>query len=402
MSRPLDLIRDADADEAFELLVFIAVATILAIRGFLALTGYPQLGGGGLHIAHMLWGGLFMLVAIALLLVFWNPAMRRIAAVVAGIGFGFFIDELGKFVTADNDYFFKPTAAVLYLLFLGLWGFARWLRSGIPLDAEEVRINDALRGMLAPPEAGVGELARAYFRGKDAIATAYARLTRRRGFARVLTAWFLFIALTNLVSVAGVVVDARLRGLGVWMLQGAGALLEGVFAWIGGWLLLRRRRLTAYRWFQRSLAVSLLVVQVGHFYTHQFWALTGVAVNVLLYLALTGMIEEEKARLAARAVRHREERRHDDHAALPRPPRRDGADRRGPLLRLDRRRPVRRGPAPGRAPRPSDSPRRLVGRLREPASRARSRPPRSSPAARPRARRRATACARSATATGRG
>jgi hypothetical protein len=297
VKRPLDLIRDSDADEAFELLIFIAVATILGVRGFLSLTGYPQLGGGGLHIAHMLWGGLFMLVAIVLLLVFWNPAMRRIAAVVAGVGFGLFIDELGKFVTSDNDYFYQPTAAALYLLFIGLWGFARWLRSGIPLAAEEVRVNEALRAMLEPPEAGAGSLTDAYFRIKATVAAWYRRLTRRRGFARALTAWFLFIAFTNLVSLTGVLLDARLRGLGVWVIQGGGVVLETTFVWVG-WILFRRSRLTAYRWFQRSLAVSLLVVQVGHFYTNQFWALSGVAVNVLLYLALTGMIEEEKARAA--------------------------------------------------------------------------------------------------------
>jgi hypothetical protein len=303
VSRSLALIRDSDADEAFELLVFIAVATVLAIRAFLALTGYPQLGGGGLHIAHMLWGGLFMLAAIVLLLVFWNPAMRRLAAVVAGVGFGFFIDELGKFVTADNDYFFKPTAAALYLLFLGLWGFARWLRGGIPLDPEEVRVNETLRTMLTRPRAAAGPLGRASSRAARALARAYAQLVRRQGFARALTVWFLFIAMTNLVSVAGVVVDARIRGLGFWMIQGMGALLEGVFAWAGGWYMLRRRRLAAYRWFQRSLTVSLLVVQVVHFYTNQFWALSGVALNVLLYLALTGMIEEEKQRLATREAK---------------------------------------------------------------------------------------------------
>jgi len=137
MARALDLVRDSEGDESFELLLFFAVATVLAIRAFLHLAGYPRIGGGNLHIAHMLFGGLFMLGAITLLLVFWNPAMRRLAAVVAGIGFGFFIDELGKFITNDNDYFFKPTAAILYVLFLALWMFARWLRTSLPLDARE-------------------------------------------------------------------------------------------------------------------------------------------------------------------------------------------------------------------------------------------------------------------------
>jgi hypothetical protein len=300
LTRPLDLIRDSDADEAIELLLFIAVATILAIRGFLRLTGYPQLGGGGLHIAHMLWGGLFMFVAIGLLLVFWNPAMRRLAAVVAGIGFGLFIDELGKFITSDNDYFYRPTVAILYLIFLALWAFARWLRSGIPLDAEELRVNEALRGLLSPPEAGAGRITNAYFVATRGVAVRYLRLVRRRVFARLLTAWFFLLAFINLVDVILLVQDVRERRFGAWIVQGLATLLEALFVW-AGWLRFRRSRIAAYRWFQRSLLVSLLVAQVGHFYADQFWALNGVLLNVLLYLALTAMIEEERIRLAPRA-----------------------------------------------------------------------------------------------------
>ncbi|MEO6462867.1 MAG: hypothetical protein ABIP29_07305 [Candidatus Eisenbacteria bacterium] len=300
MSRPLDLIRDADADEAFELLFFIAVATILATRGFLGIAGYPQLGGGGLHIAHMLWGGLFMFVAIGLLLVFWNPAMRRLAVVVGGVGFGLFIDELGKFITSDNDYFYRPTVAILYLIFLALWGFVRWLRTGIPLDAEELRVNEALRGLLSPPEAGAGRFTQAYFVATRGLGVRYLRLVRRLWFARLLTLWFLLLAFFNLVEVIALVGDARGRALGAWIVPALATVLEALFVWFG-WLRFRRSRIAAYRWFQRSLLVSLLVAQVGQFYADQFRALNGVLLNVLLYLALTAMIEEERIRLAPRA-----------------------------------------------------------------------------------------------------
>lgn len=297
MSRPLDLIRDSDADEAFELLLFIAVATILATRGFLSLAGYPQLGGGGLHIAHMLWGGLFMFAAIGLLLVFWNPAMRRLAAVLGGIGFGLFIDELGKFITSDHDYFYRPTAAILYLIFLGLWLFVRWLRSGIPLGAEELRVNEELRRLLSPPEAGAGRFTHSYFVATRNVGARYLRLARRPWFARMLTFWFFLIAWLNLTDVVMLVLDARGRAFGAWIVPGLATALEAALVWMG-WLRFRRSRIAAYRWFQRSLLVSLLVVQVGHFYADQFRALNGVLVNVLLYLALTAMIEEEKVRLA--------------------------------------------------------------------------------------------------------
>jgi hypothetical protein len=111
-------IRSIDMTRLLDTLLVCAVLTILIVRTQLYLTNYPQLGGRGLHIAHLLWGGLLMLVAIGMLLAFVSPAIRQAAAVVGGVGLGLFIDELGKFVTADNNYFFKPTAAIIYCFFI--------------------------------------------------------------------------------------------------------------------------------------------------------------------------------------------------------------------------------------------------------------------------------------------
>src|SRR5436309_3562765 len=69
--RPLGRVdRNAEGPALLESFFVAAVASFLGIRFFVSVTGYPQIGSSGLHIAHMLWGGLLMLLAIVLLLTF--------------------------------------------------------------------------------------------------------------------------------------------------------------------------------------------------------------------------------------------------------------------------------------------------------------------------------------------
>src|SRR5690606_8823491 len=115
------LARRSDGADLVELSLVCAVATVLVIRIVLGLMGYPKLGGDGLHIAHVLWGGLMMLVALILVFLLLDSPVRWFAAFLGGVGFGFFIDEVGKFISNDVDYFFQPAVAVMYVTFMILF-----------------------------------------------------------------------------------------------------------------------------------------------------------------------------------------------------------------------------------------------------------------------------------------
>ena len=115
-----------DARNLLDVYLVSALIAVVVTRLFLKLTDYPQLGGEGFHIAHVLWGGLLMAVGTLMLLLSQNPN-RRLAAVIGGAGFGLFIDEVGKFVTSDVDYFYKPAALIIYLTFLVIWIVSRWI-----------------------------------------------------------------------------------------------------------------------------------------------------------------------------------------------------------------------------------------------------------------------------------
>ena len=97
--------------ERYLLFTLLSFATSVALtRLFLELANYPQLGGGELHIAHVLWGGLLLFAAALLPLIFANRWVYVTGSLLAGVGVGLFIDEVGKFITQTNDYF-HPAAA---------------------------------------------------------------------------------------------------------------------------------------------------------------------------------------------------------------------------------------------------------------------------------------------------
>ena len=87
-------------------------------RLFLEITGFPQLGSGEIHIAHVLWGGLFLFVASLTPLILVNRWGLRLSSLLAGFGIGLFIDEVGKFITQTNDYFYPAAAPIVYVFFL--------------------------------------------------------------------------------------------------------------------------------------------------------------------------------------------------------------------------------------------------------------------------------------------
>jgi hypothetical protein len=133
--------REHAAAYIFTMMISFAAA-VLATRIFLELTGYPQIGGSQLHIAHVVWGGLIVAAGAALPLLFSNRFVLGISATLSGIGLGLFFDEVGKFLTQDNNYFFRPAAAIVYILFLiGIYIYIT-VRRGEP-DAQ-TRLHHAL------------------------------------------------------------------------------------------------------------------------------------------------------------------------------------------------------------------------------------------------------------------
>ena len=319
------LVRNVRSGEHLTTFVVSGVATVLVTRLVLSLSGYPQIGGKGLHIAHVLPGGLLMLIAISLLLGYVGPVVRPAAATIGGIGFGLFIDEVGKFVTSDNNYFYKPTAAIVYIVFvLIVLGF-RFLTTRRPIDPREELANvidHAVEGIagglsrrrraeasellrIVPPEVEgrreTAELLAACPPDEVELAAPVdaAWQVIQRGFERLAThpkAPTVAVAVLA-AQVVGELVIAAVLGDGLNHLPvigvTAGSLLSATFTVRGALALRNGNRARAVRLFELAVLVSLLMTQVFQFAATQFAAAGGM----LLDLVMLGLLRAERERM---------------------------------------------------------------------------------------------------------
>lgn len=118
ISRLREPVRRAGAERYLLITLLSFAASVMITRLFLQVSGYPQVGGRTLHIAHVLWGGLLLFIAALLPLLFANRSVYGVSALLSGVGVGLFIDEVGKFITQTNDYFYPAAAPIIYALFL--------------------------------------------------------------------------------------------------------------------------------------------------------------------------------------------------------------------------------------------------------------------------------------------
>jgi hypothetical protein len=323
-------IRSTDFPNLHERFLLAAVTTVLVIRTQLWLTNYPQLGGAGLHIAHLLWGGMFMVIAIGLQLTFLGRGTRRATAVIGGVGFGFFIDELGKFITADNNYFYQPAAALIYLIFAGLVVLALAFRRGAAFTAREDLANasdlltesvrrdlsdreraealallDRASGTLVEPLRellGAQPEISSRPRVAGGVRRALERLVAWRGFETAVVwlfaVWAGATVITNAELVFSFVTELggahrSFRSDRITDLEIANAasvvssLVSAALVGCGIAALVRDgSHDAAYRWFDRALLVAIFVTQVFAFFESQFHAVFGLAIDLLLLIAL--------------------------------------------------------------------------------------------------------------------
>jgi hypothetical protein len=331
--------RNTRARDQLEIFLLSAIGSLLAIRFFLHLTGYPQLGGGTLHIAHILYGGLFLAAANVMSIAFLGQRVRRLSAFVGGIGFGFFIDEIGKFLTSDNNYFFRPAVGIIYAIFVILYLTFNFLSRSQKLTSREYQLN-ALSHLeeAIVHDMDIVEKERAYellqkadhrspitrqlqalvenvelvpedeprnithlLRWLDAT---YTRFWKARSSRPLIRIFFILETILFVVFVCwGIIrslddIVALFAGTGsydYWLLIGqiVSSLVAAGFA-VAGAVLLTQNRVRAFEQFRRATLINIFLTEFFVFSRVEFQALPGFLYNLAILLFITYILHQER------------------------------------------------------------------------------------------------------------
>lgn len=319
------LVRNIEAGDLLEKFLISAVTSILVIRTWFHLVGYLQIAKGQIHIAHMLFGGFLMMIALVAILTYLNRETRSFAAVIGGIGFGDFIDELGKFITRDNNYFFQPTIALIYVILVLLFLWYRRMEKTLYFSQREYEVNaldlmkevvlhdldveerknaihllshcnpqdpmtKLLRETLAQMEALPAKKESWIVKIREIVRDYYRKLIQAKWFSK-LVIWF--FAISGVAGFIPNILKARAGDSFSEWGQFLSAAFSGFLVIIGIYFIRKKQRMKAYKMFQSALLVSIFLTQFFLFYKEQLSAITGLLINIVVLSVVQNLIYQE-------------------------------------------------------------------------------------------------------------
>lgn len=318
-------IRHVEFGGLIETFFLMAVVSLLSLRAGLFVFDYPQIGSETLHIAHVLWGGLLMFFGLMCGMTLLNKEGRYMAAVLGGAGFGVFIDELGKFVTHDNNYFYQPTFALIYVIMMFLFLLLRTIERAIPPSPQEYLVNamelvkDAvvhdldqdeqemalallkkadldeplakhLKQFIAKIEAIPPKPKTQWQSWMEKLKDTYRQVIVNPYFSQVVILYFALMAVFSLI-VSVLFVDATGFWIGGLRLS---ALAMTILVTVGSFLLYRKRRREGYEWYRYAVIVAILFFQFFLMYFQPFIAIILLVIYLLTLVVLNYALMREE------------------------------------------------------------------------------------------------------------
>lgn len=280
-----------DASDRILSLLIWGVAAVLGMRLWFQIAGKIQIAFGVWHIAHILWGGLMMLGCILLLVIFEGKTAKRWAMVLGGIGWGLFIDEAGKFLTKNNDYWFQPAIIFIYMSFVIIFLVYRVLEK----KQEKYR-------KIKPSywEAIIVRITK----------STYNRIFKKKMVIAGLTGYSVYYAVDKIMDTVRILASNNKIGMverfnrgyeidgqgdGMMIILKIAVDLAVSVMFLGGIILImNRKRGLGLKLYKNGLLVSILLASIFRFYFEQFSAVFGLILDMLVYSWIVYYYKEKR------------------------------------------------------------------------------------------------------------
>jgi hypothetical protein len=266
------LIQRKDAERYIQLSILGLAASVSLTRFILEATGYPQLGNETLHIAHCLYGGVILYIACLIPLIFSNKWAFTWSGILSGVGMGLFIDEVGKFMTQSNDYFFPAAAPIIYgFLLIMVLLYIQVARRSEPTESTKSPVEDIRLGFVTQRRLKAVLVAGLFIFGVGGCV----RLVYYYSDGADLLETLLYSRISGLPNVSSDAVF--LAAVQLW-LEG----LVGVLLFLGSILLVLGKESIGIGIGSMGLVISLVGVNLINFYIDQFGTIAKALIQYLL------------------------------------------------------------------------------------------------------------------------
>ena len=274
-----------------------------------------------------------MMVAIILLLSFLSKQAKYVASIIGGLGFGVFIDELGKLITHDNNYFFKPTFALIYIIFILMFLGIRAIEKNIKAAEKDYTINalevikevvlhdldeiEKKRALVYLEKSNKGDVVVKALKTllistrtvesidlsiptkiRRLLQEKYVKYIRQKRFAKKVSNFFVVYAIIGLVVIAyyytvfyggNIHLNMNFWDWGLLL----SPIVSGILVLLGFMYRKRRGNLFAYSKYKQAVLITIFIGQFFLFYKLQLIALFGLTVNITVLIALQFLISQE-------------------------------------------------------------------------------------------------------------
>ena len=201
--------------------------------------------------------------------------MLNFACILAGLGWGQYIDELGKYMSRDNNYLFRPAIILIYISFVLLFLIYYFVHTRLQPRHTQISVFNSLLSKLST------------FKPLFLILSIYSIYY---AFDKTVDLYTIFSSSSRLNAIYSLYQNYDFLSKGdnyLIFIKIISDLISTILILLGWFFYLTRRKISGLKLFRFSLLVNIFIGAVVKFYFEQFSAVFSLLASILVLIYIT-------------------------------------------------------------------------------------------------------------------